>query len=106
MSIEGRKKAMLKHSLDVVKAMNRAEVENAGNPLFIQLAIFHISHQSQFKIRQIQCTPADRFNDDGTLKPEDMTGKVVTAAGGGNPEGLRVMLNDVLKDSGFKAEEL
>jgi hypothetical protein len=34
-----------------------------------------------------------------------MTGKTIFASGGGNPEGLSIMLNDVLKNGGFNVED-
>jgi hypothetical protein len=71
----------------------------------LHLGLIHIKAQADFTRRQIQCTPADRFNDDGTLKPEDMTGKTIIPAGDGDPGELRRRLNEVLKDSGFKVED-
>jgi hypothetical protein len=91
MSIEGKKKAGVK-----LLGTITAECEAFKPQWFLHGALFY--SQQMNRLQAFRATPADRFNDDGTLKPEDMTGKVVTAAGGGNPEGLRVMLNDVLKD--------
>lgn len=102
MSIQGKKIAMIKHACDVAKSVISNVKTNFNNPFLLQLGLFHIRHQSSFRMHQLQSTPADRFNDDGSLKPEDVAGKVVVAAGGGNPEKVRVMLEDV----GFKVEGL
>jgi hypothetical protein len=103
-SIQGKKIALVKHTAEVASSIIDNVRHNLNNPILLDLGLIHIKAQADFTRRQIQCIPADRFNDDGTLKPEDMTGKTIVAAGGGNPEGLRSMLNDVLKDSGFKVE--
>lgn len=106
MSIQGKKIAMLKHACEVVQSVVNNASHNFKNPFLMELGLIRIKAQAGFTMRQIQSTPADRFNDDGSLKPEDMTGKVVVAAGGGNPEKVGVMLEDVFKDSGFKVEGL
>jgi hypothetical protein len=105
-SIQGKKIAMLKHTCQVAKSIIDNVQHNVNIPILLHLGLIHIKAQADFTRRQIQCTPADRFNDDGTLKPEDMTNKTVVSAGEWCPEGLRVVLNDMLKDSAFKVEGL
>jgi hypothetical protein len=105
-SIQGKKMAMLKHTCQVAKSIIDNVQHNVNIPILLDLGLIHIKAQADFTRRQIQCTPADRFNDDGTLKPEDMTNKTVVSAAEWCPEGMRIVLNDMLKDSGFKVEGL
>jgi hypothetical protein len=105
-SLIGKKIALVKHAVEVASSILDNARHNLNNPILRELGLLHIQHRAAFEVRQIQCAPADRFNDDGTLKPEDMTNKTVVSAAEWCPEGMRIVLNDMLKDSGFKVENL
>lgn len=77
MSIQGKKIAMARHAYSVMKAVVENVKTNFNNPLLMELGLVDIKAQAGFKTRQLQSIPAERFNDDGTLKPLDISAKSV-----------------------------
>lgn len=69
MSIQGKKIAMAKHACSVTEAIINNVQTNMSNPLLMEICLTHIKAASAFHKGLLQATPADRFNDDGTLKP-------------------------------------
>lgn len=69
MSIQGKKTAMAKHACSVAKAIINNVRANMSSPLLMELGLSHIEASSAFYGGLLQATPAERFNDDGTLKP-------------------------------------
>lgn len=69
MSIQGKKIAMAKQALSVAESVLENVKTNFNNPFLLEIRLFHIKSQAEVARSAIQSTPADRFNDDGTLKP-------------------------------------
>ena len=69
MSVKGKRLAMIKHTCEVARSVINNTRCNHNTPFLHDVALFHIIAQSGFRMGIIQSTPADRFNDDGTLKP-------------------------------------
>ena len=69
MSIQGKKIAMVKHACSVAKAIIENVKTNFNNPILLQLGLFHIEVQAESTSFRLRSTPAERFNNDGTLKP-------------------------------------
>lgn len=69
MSIQGKKIAMAKHALSVAQSVIENLKTNFNNPFLLETGLFHIRVQAEAARSALQSTPAERFNDDGTLKP-------------------------------------
>lgn len=83
MSIQGKKIAMVNHALSVAQAIFENLRTNLNNPFKLETGLIHIRLQAEADRCALQSTPADRFNDDGTLKPLDITTKSVVMVTGG-----------------------
>lgn len=81
MSIQGKEIALIKikHACETATAaINNALSHKHNNYLFLlELELARIKIHSSIMMRLIQSTPAEQFNDDGTLKPLDITAKSV-----------------------------
>lgn len=69
MSAQGKKLAMIKHTCAVTKAIINNVQTNYDNPFLLETGLIHIRLQAEANSYALRSTPADRFNDDGTLKP-------------------------------------
>lgn len=69
MSIKGKRIAMIKHTCSVAEAIINNVQTNMSNPLLMEIGLTHIKAAATFHKGLLQATPAERFNDDGTLKP-------------------------------------
>lgn len=83
MSIQGKKIAMTNHAYSVMKAVVENVKTNFNNPFLLETGLFHIKAQAEATRSALQSTPAERFNDDGILKPLNITAKSVVMVTGG-----------------------
>lgn len=83
MSLQGKKIAMAKHALSVAQSIHENLKTDFNNPFLMEIRLFHVRLQAVVARSTLLSTPADRFNDNGTLKPLDITAKSVVMVTGG-----------------------
>lgn len=77
--LTGKEKAMRKVIAEHIKEY--VSIEASPSILLVRSILgFHLTHRTMARLNQLRQTPADRFDDEGNLKP--VTEKV-SAAGGG-----------------------